>query len=70
MVLILLLLTTREYNSLRKEIWAANDKCVKCGKSGHFAKNCYSTSLRKDNHGSSNEESDEDSYESDEYSDE
>jgi len=29
-------------NLLQKELWGASDKCMKCGKSGHFASKCYS----------------------------
>jgi predicted GIY-YIG superfamily endonuclease len=27
--------------ALKMEIWAANNLCTICGRSGHFAKNCY-----------------------------
>jgi len=26
---------------LKMEIWGANDKCIQCGRTGHFVKNCY-----------------------------
>ena len=28
---------------LEKEIWNAQDSCVRCGKKGHFVTNCYET---------------------------
>ncbi len=28
--------------SLQREIWGAKDLCARCGRSGHFVKNCYS----------------------------
>ena len=28
-------------NALKMEIWAANDLCTQCGRSGHFIKHCY-----------------------------
>jgi hypothetical protein len=30
-----------QIDALQKEIWAANDLCTKCGRSGHFVKDCY-----------------------------
>ena len=29
-----------QYYSIQKEIWAAKNLCTKCGRSGHFVKNC------------------------------
>jgi predicted GIY-YIG superfamily endonuclease len=29
--------------ALKMEIWAANDLCTQCGRSGHFVKDCYAT---------------------------
>jgi len=29
--------------ALHMEIWAANDLCTQCGRSGHFVKDCYAT---------------------------
>jgi hypothetical protein len=29
--------------ALNMEIWAANDLCTQCGRSGHFVKDCYAT---------------------------
>jgi len=34
-------LTEDQENSLKTEIRAATDKCTRCGREGHFAKNCY-----------------------------
>lgn len=30
--------------ALKSEIWGATDKCTKCGRSGHWAKDCYAKS--------------------------
>ncbi len=27
--------------ALKMEIWAANDRCTQCGRTGHFVKDCY-----------------------------
>ena len=27
--------------ALKMEIWGANDRCVQCGRTGHFVKDCY-----------------------------
>jgi predicted GIY-YIG superfamily endonuclease len=27
--------------ALKMEIWAANDRCMQCGREGHFVKDCY-----------------------------
>ena len=27
--------------ALKMEIWGANDRCVQCGRTGHFVKHCY-----------------------------
>jgi len=35
-------LTDLQKEILCKEIWAANDLCTRCGRSGHFIKKCYS----------------------------
>ena len=35
-------LKNKDINFIRKMIDGANDNCYKCGKSGHFAKHCYS----------------------------
>ena len=29
--------------ALQKEIWGAQDKCTRCGRGGHFVKDCYAT---------------------------
>jgi len=34
-------LTDAQYEVLQDKLRMAKDKCVKCGRSGHFAKNCY-----------------------------
>uniref|UniRef100_A0A6C0JPV8 CCHC-type domain-containing protein n=1 Tax=viral metagenome TaxID=1070528 RepID=A0A6C0JPV8_9ZZZZ len=36
-------LTEEQENALKLEIRAATDKCTRCGRDGHFAKNCYAT---------------------------
>ena len=33
-------LTREQKKLLQKEIWAANNKCLKCGQAGHFYKRC------------------------------
>ena len=27
--------------ALKMEIWGANDRCIQCGRTGHFVKDCY-----------------------------
>ena len=34
-------LSTAQREILQTEIWAAEDKCTKCGKKGHFVNECY-----------------------------
>lgn len=34
-------LSPEQMDLLKKEIWSANDLCVRCGRSSHFVKNCY-----------------------------
>jgi hypothetical protein len=34
-------LNDQEMDTLNKEIWAATDKCTTCGRTGHWAKDCY-----------------------------
>ena len=34
-------LTEEEKKLLQKEIWGANDCCVRCGRKNHFVKDCY-----------------------------
>jgi hypothetical protein len=34
-------LSDEQENALRLEIRAATDKCTRCGRDGHFVKNCY-----------------------------
>ena len=34
-------LSETQTEHLKKEIWAANDLCTRCGRSGHFVKDCY-----------------------------
>ena len=47
-------------NLLQKELWGASDKCMKCGKSGHFASKCYSKIVETYESESSEEEEEED----------
>lgn len=32
-----------QIEALNREIWGAQNKCVRCGRSGHFEKSCYAT---------------------------
>ena len=34
-------LSETQEDALKIEIWAANDLCTRCGRPGHFAKNCH-----------------------------
>jgi hypothetical protein len=34
-------LSDEEYNLLTKEIWAATNACIRCGRNNHFIKDCY-----------------------------
>jgi cellular nucleic acid-binding protein len=34
-------LSETQKDALKIEIWAANDLCTRCGRSGHFVKDCY-----------------------------
>jgi predicted GIY-YIG superfamily endonuclease len=36
-------LSEEQESTLKRELRSASDCCFKCGKSGHFAKNCYAT---------------------------
>ena len=56
-------LTDLQKETLCKEIWGANDLCTRCGRSGHFIKNCYS---KKDIFGNTIEEEEEEEEEEDE----
>ena len=47
-------------NLLQKELWGASDKCMKCGKSGHFASKCYSKVVETYESENSEEEEEED----------
>lgn len=51
-------------DALNMEIWSAKDLCTKCGRGGHFVKDCYATtevSGRKIEYEDSGEDSGEDS---------
>lgn len=37
-------LADSQIETLNREIWGAKDLCKQCGRSGHFAKNCYAKS--------------------------
>ena len=43
-----IMLTEDNKKLLNKMIEGANDKCFKCGKKGHFAKNCYKIKYKND----------------------
>lgn len=43
-----IMLTEDDKKFLNKMIEGANDKCFKCGKKGHFAKNCYKIKYKND----------------------
>ena len=43
------LLTNEEHNSITQRIRSSNDQCQRCGRKGHFVKDCYATT---DAHGS------------------
>jgi predicted GIY-YIG superfamily endonuclease len=34
-----------QHEALKREIWSAKDCCTGCGKSGHFIKDCFSSSV-------------------------
>jgi predicted GIY-YIG superfamily endonuclease len=34
-----------QLEALKRELWSAKDCCTGCGKSGHFIKDCFSTSI-------------------------
>jgi predicted GIY-YIG superfamily endonuclease len=36
-------LSDKQVDSLQTEIWAAQDKCTRCGRSGHFVNACFAT---------------------------
>lgn len=36
-------LSQEQVDNLQKEIWAAQDKCTRCGRSGHFVDACFAT---------------------------
>jgi len=35
------LLTNEQIANIKKEIWAATDKCTRCGRNNHFVADCY-----------------------------
>lgn len=45
--------------ALQMEIWAAKDRCTRCGREGHFVKNCYASSDVSGNKLEEEEESEE-----------
>ena len=56
-------LTDLQKEILCKEIWTANDLCTRCGRAGHFIKNCYS---KTDIFGNTIDEEEEDEEEDEE----
>ena len=36
-------LSESQTDSLQRELWAAKDLCTRCGRSGHFVKDCHAT---------------------------
>jgi len=49
--------------ALQMEIWAAKDRCTRCGRPGHFMKNCYASSDVSGNKLEEEEESEEEEWE-------
>ena len=45
-------LSTTQKETLQTEIWAAQNKCINCGKTGHFVSECYVKSNANSNNSS------------------
>lgn len=60
-----------QQEALQRELWSAMDRCSRCGRTGHFVKDCYAGTdvdgLQL--YGASDSESDSDEWESDSDSD-
>ena len=54
-----------QHRSLERELFAVQDKCVNCGRDGHFVKDCYA---KTDVHGNSLEYESDDDEDSDDES--
>jgi predicted GIY-YIG superfamily endonuclease len=67
-------LSDYQIESLNREIWSANDKCMLCGRDGHFKRNCYADTdicgnIIDRGESSDSDESDESSEDEDLYED-
>jgi predicted GIY-YIG superfamily endonuclease len=51
-------LSESQTDALQRELWAAKDLCTRCGRSGHFVKDCHATT-NVSGHTIENEETDE-----------
>jgi predicted GIY-YIG superfamily endonuclease len=40
-----LALSESQTDALQRELWAAKDLCTRCGRSGHFVKDCHATNV-------------------------
>jgi predicted GIY-YIG superfamily endonuclease len=60
-------LSKEQKRSLQKEIWAAQDKCTNCGKSGHYIKQCNKSNKNNTYMNIHYENTDGDSDDSDDF---
>ena len=52
-------LTSGQHSHIKKEIWASKGLCTRCGRSGHFVKDCYAHVKEESEEEESEEESEE-----------